>query len=209
MPSPRFSSSSVDKDDGESQLFIRSDLDALLTAVGRHKDRDAFVKIFEYFAPRIKSFLMKGGASPDQAEEWVQDTMITIWDRAETYNSAHSAASTWIFTIARNKKIDALRKSKYHHYDPNDIMESIKDDKQIPADMRVNAQEQEAHVAKAIAALPPEQADLIRMSFFDGMAHGDIAAKTKLPLGTVKSRIRLALDRLRRETRLTQNDITG
>jgi RNA polymerase sigma factor (sigma-70 family) len=197
----------VDKDGHDAELSIKHDLDALLVAVGQNKDKPSFIKIFEYFAPRIKSFLIKGGAQPDQAEELVQETMLAIWDRAESYNPSASAASTWIFTIARNKKIDALRKSKYHHYDPNDVMDSIKDEGQQSAEDQVVDRQREQEIEIAMKSLPQEQADLIRMSFFDGMAHADIASKTKLPLGTVKSRIRLALDRIRRHANLTQDMI--
>ena len=197
----------VDKDGNATQLSITKKFDALLVAVGQKKDRQAFIEIFEYFAPRIKSFLIKGGARPDQAEELVQETMLTIWDRAGSYNQAASAASTWIFTIARNKKIDALRKSKFHHHDPNEIMDSIKDEEQQTAEDRVVNRQREQEIEMAMRSLPAEQADLIRMSFFDGMAHAEIATKTKLPLGTVKSRIRLALDRIRRHSQLTQDMI--
>ena len=206
-PDQTFGASLVDKDGDTPKLSIRSEFDPLLQAVGQKRDRQAFIKIFEYFAPRIKSFLMKGGARPDQAEELVQETMLAIWDRAETYNPAAASASTWIFTVARNKKIDALRKSKYHYYDPNDGLESIKDEGQITAEESVVAQQREEEIKAAMASLPTEQADLIRMSFFDGMAHAEIAAKTKLPLGTVKSRIRLAMDRIRQNSNITQDMI--
>jgi RNA polymerase sigma factor (sigma-70 family) len=186
--------------DAESVMLTSQNFNELLERVGKERDKSAFIELFNHFAPRLKSFLMKGGASPAHAEELTQETMLTIWDKAISYNKETSAASTWIFTIARNKRIDALRKIKYHTNDPTGGLESIQDDiNQSPEGMLAD-KVTHFRMDEAIRALPPEQAELIRMSFFDDMPHADIAQKTKLPLGTVKSRIRLALDRLRKLT---------
>jgi RNA polymerase sigma factor (sigma-70 family) len=167
----------------------------LLLAVARHKDKAAFAELFEYFAPRIKSFLMKGGAAADAADELAQETMLTIWQRAESFDPAKASASTWIFTIARNKRIDALRKQVRPEYDPADPA-LVEDESPTAPEMITQAQETDT-VAEAIKALPSEQADLLYKSFFEDKTHADIAKETKLPLGTVKSRIRIALDKLR------------
>lgn len=173
----------------------------LLLAVGARQDRAAFAELFDYFAPRIKSFLMKGGATPDAADELAQETMITVWQRAESFDPAKASASTWIFTIARNKRIDAIRKMPRPEVDASDL--ELADDS--PSAAAAIAQEEENDImARAIQSLPPEQADLLYKSFFEDKTHADIAKETSLPLGTVKSRIRLALDRLRGDRQVTE-----
>lgn len=173
---------------------------ALLSAVGARQDKTAFAELFEYYAPRIKSFLMKGGASPDAADEMAQETMVTIWQKAASYDPARAAASTWIFTIARNKRIDALRKHARPESDLDDLPELAD---QSPGAGDILARQQESHaVAQALEALPQEQADLLYKSFFEEKTHADIAKETDLPLGTVKSRIRMALEKLSRDRKV-------
>lgn len=174
----------------------------LLYAVGHKKDKEAFAALFEYFAPRIKSFLMKGGASPDAADELAQDTMVTIWQRAESFDPTKANASTWIFTIARNKRIDSLRRAR-PEFDPTDEDFEIEDDAPNANDM-IAQQEEEDTMANAIRNLPEEQADLLYRSFFENKTHADIAKETSLPLGTVKSRIRIALDKLRGDKKVKE-----
>ncbi len=166
----------------------------LLVAVGRTHNRDAFVRVFEHFAPRVKSFLMKGGLPPDVADEVAQETLITVWRRAVSYDPDRASASTWIFTIARNKRIDFLRKKKLPEVNMDDPL--LVDDAEAPDEMTGRLQDSKA-VAAALAKLPPEQAEMIRKAYYEEKSHSDIAAETNLPLGTVKSRIRLALAHLR------------
>jgi RNA polymerase sigma factor (sigma-70 family) len=168
----------------------------LLYNVGQKQDRTAFIQLFNHFAPRIKSFLMKGGARSEQAEELAQETMLNVWTKAGGYDPKQANASTWIFTIARNKRIDALRKTGRVQYDTNDPA-YIPDDVTQSADKTVLNTERMAKIADVLKNLPPEQADLIRKAYFEDKTHMEIAAETKIPLGTVKSRLRLALDRLR------------
>lgn len=171
----------------------------LLVAVGKARSRDAFIRLFEHYAPRIKSFLIKGGASPDQADELAQETMLAVWQRAATYDPVKSGAGTWIYTIARNKRIDSLRalKSRGGPSVSADTLFAIPDpDKPRPDDMMATAQESRI-VNAAMASLPPEQAEMLYKSFFENKSHGEIAEEIGVPLGTVKSRIRLALERLR------------
>lgn len=169
----------------------------LLVSVGREQDRNAFIRLFEYFAPRIKSFLMKGGLSPEEADELAQETMLTVWHKAAGYDPARAAASTWIFTIARNKRIDALRRlASRPESQMNEALQIVDSNNILPDDV-LRGKEQETALSSAIASLPPEQAALIEKAFFEHKSHSDIAEETKLPLGTVKSRIRLALERLR------------
>ena len=169
----------------------------MLCAIGKNKDRDSFVALFEHFAPRIKSFLMKGGADEGQADELAQETMLTVWNKAESYDPKQAAASTWIFTIARNKRIDALRKIKRIEVDFDDVSYGFEDESKSPLQNLSDTQESKT-LSQAIATLPEEQAMLIRKSFFEDKSHAAIAEETGIALGTVKSRIRLALERLRR-----------
>lgn len=173
----------------------------MLLAIGRDRDKQSFMDLFRYFAPRIKSFLMKGGATEAQADELAQETMLAIWQKAESFNPAHAKASTWIYTIARNKRIDALRKVKYIEVDHEDPLYVIEDDRMGADDTLAQNEESEALEA-AIGKLPEDQAFLIRKSFYEDKSHADIAQETGIALGTVKSRIRLALERLRGESKV-------
>lgn len=170
--------------------------DDLLVIIGRKHDRNAFIRLFEYFAPRVKSFLMKGGLSEEIADELAQETMLTVWDKAGSYNPEKAAASTWIYTIARNKRVDALRKTSNAETQMHEALQIIDEHAELPDDT-LHHKEQKNALSMAIADLPPEQAELIEKAFFEHKSHNDIAQETRLPLGTVKSRIRLALDRMR------------
>ena len=124
--------------------------------------------------------------------------MISVWNNASQYDPKKARPSTWIFTIGRNKKIDLIRKQKRQELDPNDpfFVPDVKEDETGDAmDLEVQA----GRLRRAIQDLPVEQAELIKKSYFEDKAHGDIARETRLPLGTVKSRLRLAMERLRRE----------
>lgn len=167
---------------------------ALLVAVGRDKDREAFARLFGHFAPRIKSFLMKGGAAPDQAEELAQETMFIIWQKAAAFDPQKANAATWIYTIARNKRTDALRK-RIRPETGEDETDLIIDERDNAAQTLAGRQESDI-MAREIEKLPSEQAELLYKSFFEDKSHADIAKESNLPLGTVKSRIRLALEKL-------------
>ncbi|MCK6419081.1 MAG: sigma-70 family RNA polymerase sigma factor [Alphaproteobacteria bacterium] len=174
------------------------DFSALIVNVARHRDRQSFITLFEYFAPRIKSFLIKGGVAEEMADELAQETMLSVWQKADHFDPARSAASTWIYTIARNKRIDAFRKTGRVEITPPDYVienQPADDETSNPAQALMHAQEGQG-LAQALAALPPEQADLIRRAFFEEKSHAQIAQETKIPLGTIKSRIRLGLERL-------------
>lgn len=179
--------------------------DELLRAVAEKRDRAAFIALFNYFAPRLKTYLMKQGASPQNAEELVQETMLTVWRRAKSYDPDKAAASTWIFTIARNRRIDALRKRARPEPDMNDpalVPESGPD-----ASQQIAAAEQAEMLKDALDTLPEEQAEVLRLSYFEDLSQSRIAEKTGLPLGTVKSRMRLALKALRSQLNNTDLNI--
>jgi RNA polymerase sigma-70 factor (ECF subfamily) len=172
-----------------------SEWDRLLLRVGRDRDRSAFEKLYEHFTPRLKSFLLRIGSDMSAAEEICQESMIMVWRRAETFNPDSAGASTWIFTIARNKRIDKLRKDNRPLPDLNDPSFF-----QIPVDKSddiLQRVEEEKKIKNALKNLPPEQAKLILSAYYEEKSHRKIADETNLPLGTVKSRIRLAIKRLR------------
>ena len=158
-----------------------------------HQDKAAFAKLFAHFAPRVKAFLMKSGADASLAEECSQEVMATVWRKAHMFDPSRASVATWIFTIARNRKIDALRKQR--RPEPEDIIWGPEAE---PDQADVMALQQESdQLAKAMAELPHKQRVLIEQAYFGDLSHSEIAEATGLPLGTIKSRIRLALDRLR------------
>ena len=172
-----------------------SEWDQLLIRVGNNRDKHAFKALYEHFAPRLKSFLLRIGSDESAAEEVCQESMIMVWRKAETFNPESAGASTWIFTIARNKRIDKLRKDSRPMPDFNDPLFYKKPiDK---SDDLLERVQEEKKIKNAIKNLPPEQAKLILSAYYDEKSHRKIADETNLPLGTVKSRIRLAINRLR------------
>jgi len=172
-----------------------ADLNVLLLAVGRARDRAAFATLFEYFAPRLKSYLMRLGAGSGVAEDLAQEAMLTVWRKADQFDPGKAAATTWTFTIARNLRIDALRREKRPEIDTDDPA-LVPDDAPQADDKMARAQE-DARLREALTSLPREQVEVVEMSFFADKPHSAIAAELGLPLGTVKSRLRLAMARLR------------
>jgi len=174
-------------------------LDELLLAVGRDRDRAAFAALFDHFAPRLKAYLRRLGCDGAQAEELVQEVMLLVWRRAETFDPAQASAGTWVFTIARNKRVDALRREQRPEIDPDDP--ALVPDPVEAADVRVATDQTNRRLRAALKELPPEQAELLKLAYFEDMPHSVISTERGIPLGTVKSRLRLALDRLRRALR--------
>lgn len=171
----------------------RAEWTAEIAAIRDNQDQLAFARLFEHFAPRLKSFLMKSGCTPDFSEECAQEVMATLWRKAHMFDGSKASVSTWIFTIARNRKIDMIRKQR--RPEPEDLPwgpESEPDQ----AETIMLAQETE-QLGAALAALPEKQRKLIERAYFGELSHSEIAEETGLPLGTIKSRIRLALERLR------------
>jgi RNA polymerase sigma-70 factor (ECF subfamily) len=172
-------------------------LNDLVVAVARDRDRTAFSALFGYFAPRLKGYLMRLGVNGTQADELVQEVMLMVWRRAETFDPDQSSASTWIFTIARNKRIDGIRRERRPEFDPEDPV--LVPDAPEAADKAIETTQETARLRLAIARLPAEQGELLRMAYFEDKPHSLIAEQQGLPLGTVKSRLRLAMVRLRKE----------
>lgn len=166
-----------------------------MRAVAEAGDRAAFAALYEHFAPRVKAWLMRLGLAEDVAEEVMQESLITAWRRAASYDPAQASVATWLFTIARNKRIDRLRRERRPEIDPNDP--ALVPEPAPAPDEKVDAAADEAQLRAALQDLPEEQLHLLRLAFFSDLSHRDIAARENLPLGTVKSRIRLALARLK------------
>lgn len=157
------------------------------------QDETAFAELFEHFAPRVKSFLMRSGTPEALAEECAQDVMAALWRKAHLFDPSRASVATWVFTIARNRRIDVVRRER--RPEPEDLPWGPEHEPP-PADV-VALQQETERLGHAIEALPEPQKDLIRRAFFGDLTHFEIAAETGLPLGTIKSRIRLALERLR------------
>ena len=169
--------------------------DALLSAIAERRDRGAFISLFQLYAPKLRAYVFRLGTSAAQADDLIQDVMLTIWNRAGQFDPRKASATTWIFTIARNRRIDVLRRERRYEYDSDDPL-LVEDDAPNSFET-VSARENKVRIARAMAQLPQEQRAVMRLAFFDDKAHGAIAEELKLPLGTVKSRIRLAMEKLR------------
>ena len=165
----------------------------LMQRVHTHRDEAAFAMLFAHFAPRVKAFLMKSGTDAALAEECAQDVMATVWRKAHMFDPSRASAATWIFTVARNRRIDFFRKQR--RPEPEELTWGPKAEPD-QADALALQQESEK-LAAAIATLPAKQKKLIEKAYFGELSHSEIAETTGLPLGTIKSRLRLALDRLR------------
>ena len=177
----------------EMETAKRLEWNAEITAVRENRDQEAFARLFSHFAPRVKAFLMKSGSSAEFAEECTQEVMATIWRKAHMFDGSKASVSTWIFTIARNRKIDMIRKQR--RPEPEDLPWGPEAE---PSQTDVMIIEEETErLGKAIAELPEKQRKLIERAYFGELSHSEIAEETGLPLGTIKSRIRLALERLR------------
>jgi RNA polymerase sigma-70 factor (ECF subfamily) len=168
----------------------------LLLAVARERDRAAFAELFRHFAPRLKAYLTRLGAEGALADELVQEVMLTVWRRADGFDPSQASAATWIFTIARNRRIDGLRRESRPEFDPHDP--ALVPDVPEAADRLIETTQDTARLQAAISVLPGEQAELLRLAYYEDQPHSAIAERTGLPLGTVKSRLRLALGRLRK-----------
>jgi RNA polymerase sigma factor (sigma-70 family) len=170
----------------------------LILAVARDRDRRAFGELFDFYAPRIEAWLIRSGVDRATAEEVCQDAMTTLWRKADLYDPAKATPATWLYRVARNRRIDLARRNRVAIMEPGDAAFDIVDENAVDPTLTVDARDREDALRTALAQLPPEQLELVRLAFFDSLSHSVIAERTGLPLGTVKSRIRLAFGRLRK-----------
>lgn len=169
-------------------------MDALLVRVAAQRDRSAFAALFTHFAPRVKAYLLRLGAPSGVAEELAQEALLSVWRKAHLFDPAKASAATWLFTIARNLRIDAIRREKRPELDPEDFMPEPDAD----ADAGLMLAESEGRLRLALKELPADQIQVVELSFFADKPHSQIAEELGIPLGTVKSRLRLAIGRLKR-----------
>lgn len=171
-----------------------SEMDVLLGLVASHRDKAAFAALFGHFAPRVKAYLLRLGAPAAVAEELAQEALLNAWRKAHLFDPAKASAATWLFTIARNLRIDALRREKHPELDPEDFLP----EPEAGADAGMMLAEKEGRLRLALKQLPDDQIQVVELSFFADKPHSQIAQELGIPLGTVKSRLRLALGRLKR-----------
>jgi len=185
----------------EGRSPTAQDCAGLIAAIAARGDRNAFSALFVHYAPRVKSYMMRLGAPAEAAEELAQETLLIVWRRAAAFDPARAAPSTWIFTIARNLRIDRARREGRPgpREDPTDALAGP-----APPDALLAGAQSEARIGRAVADLPPDQAQVVRLAFFSDKPHSEIAQELDLPLGTVKSRLRLAMSRLRAALEDTQ-----
>ena len=166
----------------------------LIRAVAVGRDREAFSRLFEYFAPRLKAYLMRAGAPAGAAEDFAQDAMLTVWRKADLFDPTRAGAATWIFTIARNRRLDVLRREVRAAALPEFDLTPVEPER---PDALLTQADEAARLNEAMRQLSPDQMAVLRLAFFKGDAHSEIARALDLPLGTVKSRIRKAMIKLR------------
>lgn len=182
---------------GSSDKMNTESMESYLVSIAESRDRNAFKKLFSAFAPKIKSFAMRNGVGPELAEEVVQETFIRVWRKAEQFDPSKASASTWLYTIARNQRIDLLRKRHRPEPDYEDPA-FIPEPEPQPTEVIVRNQEA-SRLKECIDALSPEQQEVLKLSFMEELPHVEVAEKLGIPLGTVKSRIRLAMKHIRSE----------
>lgn len=174
----------------------------LMTRIAAHGDRAAYALLFDHYAPRVKGYLARLGLEPGRAEDLTQDVMVVVWRKAGTFDRRKATVSTWIFRIARNRRIDLFRRERTATLDPADPQ--LSPDALPPPDAGVQAAQRDVQVAAALADLPPEQREMVRAAFYEDLTHSEIAERFGLALGTVKSRLRLAFEKLRLRLEPTQ-----
>lgn len=166
-----------------------------MLAVRDGRDRAAFGALFDFFGPRLKGFIMRSGTNGAQAEDIVQDVMLTVWRKAHLFDPHRAQVSAWIYQIARNRQIDVIRKER------RPVPEELKlpETDEIDASQILAVEQDAAQLKAALAKLTPDQRAIIEQAYLGELTHQEISAQSGLPLGTVKSRIRLGLERLRHD----------
>lgn len=168
---------------------------ALVLAIAERGDRAAFRQLFDHYAPRVKGYLVRLGLDGPRAEELSQEVLVTVWRKAASFDPLRASVSTWIFRIARNRRIDVYRRDRTADLDPDEP--SLQPPPQAGPHEDLDAGQQQRRIAAALLTLPGEQRDLVRLAIYDDLSHGQIVEATGLPLGTVKSRLRMAFGKLR------------
>lgn len=171
------------------------DYSQLIVDIARAADRDAFTALFGHFAPRVKAYLVRTGSDDALGDELAQETLLTVWRKAASFDPSRATAATWIFTIARNLRVDRFRK-EWRDAATGDALPDAIDEAAAP-DENLSGHERSERVRRALRTLPADQIKVIELSFFEDAPHAEIAKALGIPLGTVKSRIRIAMTKLR------------
>jgi len=191
MPFERRSLTRTPSETAEQSLAFA----ALVERIASHADKAAFTRVFAYYAPRVKGYLMRLGMGAAESEEVSQEVMVAVWRKAASFDRRQASVATWIFRIARNRRIDAFRRDQRSTLDTHDPAFQPQPD--AAPDAATETAQREAQLRTAMAELPAEQRDLVRVAFYEDLSHSQVAERTGLPLGTVKSRLRLAFAKLR------------
>lgn len=176
-------------------VMIPRTMSDLLQKVAQSRDVEAFRKLFELYGPRVKSYMMRQGADATTAEDLAQETLLTVWRKAQLYSDEKGSATTWIFTIARNLRIDRLRREVSWQPLPENRDEEASD--APDPEQEVTERERRDKVRAVLATLPADQSEVVTLSYVEGLSHSEIAERLQLPLGTVKSRMRLAYQKVK------------
>ena len=176
-------------------IVTQDDPNSLVERIGQNRDKAAFAILFKQFGPKLKSLMLRLGTNTSTAEELVQETMILVWRKSHTFDSSKASASTWMFTIARNLRIDRFRSESRPEFDPSDP--ALIPEPEIQADEQLELKNRQKYVRKCLDELPNDQREVVQLSFMQGLSHQEISDKLDIPLGTVKSRLRLSFGKLR------------
>ena len=176
-------------------LVTEENPNTLIQRVGQNRDKAAFALLFKQFGPKLKSLMLRLGTNTSTAEELVQETMLSVWRKGHTFDSSKASASTWMFTIARNLRIDRFRSESRPEFDPSDP--SLIPEPELQADEQLELKNRQNYVRKCLDELPNDQREVVKLSFMQGLSHQEISDKLDIPLGTVKSRLRLSFGKLR------------
>lgn len=173
----------------------QQDLSVLILRIASDHDREAFAALFAQMAPRVKALMLRLGTDHATADELAQETMLTVWRKSALFRPEKASAATWIFTIARNLRIDRFRSEKRPELDPNDP--ALVPEPDPSPEEQLEAHTAQKRVRACLEQLPADQRRAVQLSFMDGLSHQDIADRLDLPLGTVKSRLRLSMNKMR------------
>ena len=176
--------------------YSRVAMSDLLALIARDRSEAAFSELFQQYAQKLKAYMLRQGADPATAEELAQETLLVVWRKAALYSPEKGSLSTWIFTIARNLRIDRLRKETAWQELPDNLSETLTSDDPAP-DQAASDRQREVRVRAVLAELSAEQRQVVEMAYIEGLSHSEIAERLHLPLGTVKSRMRLAYQKVR------------
>jgi len=171
----------------------------LLISVGENRDRRAFAQLFEHFGPLLKGFAHASrneGWFPGLGDDLVQEVMIKVWNKAAGYNAEKASATTWIYTVARNCRIDMLRRKSNTQHLPLENEDYWHEPDEVTPISLLQQKRSEDKVQASLAQLPKEQDQILRKVYLEGKSHAEASAELGLPLGTVKSRVRLALQKM-------------